>query len=201
MVFILGMSRVGGIGGGGYMETNFRIRIRIQSCRGIWSTKWLCAMWPVILIGIPGFGSKPWTFLPIMKQLLEDISENFQNRSKWNCMNELTASSWGITCSMGVSVSHSVIIPPKDSWISPLSFSDSPILRNLYFGSLSISSLVAPSCYHIQSAINLGKEHSAMLMEKKIDQTVTQQTSVPIWRIAQLHTSLNNQTEFCNSRR
>lgn len=58
----------------------------------------------------------------------------------------LTASSRGKTCSVGVSVSHSVIIPPKDSWISPLTFSKSPILRNLYFGNLSTSSFVAPSC-------------------------------------------------------
>lgn len=58
----------------------------------------------------------------------------------------LTASSRGKTRSVGVSVSHSVIIPPKDSWISPLTFSKSPILWNLYFGNLSTSSFVAPSC-------------------------------------------------------
>lgn len=56
-----------------------------------------------------------------------------------------SASSSGRTCSMGVSVSHSVITPPNDSWISPFCFSNSPSLRNLYLVNLSTSSLVAPS--------------------------------------------------------
>lgn len=128
------------------------------------------------------------------QHLLEDLSENFST-SKWNCMSELTASSWRITCSMGVSVSHSVIIPPKDSWISPLSFSDSPILLNLYFGSLSMSSLVAPSCYHIEITVKLRKEHSAMLTRKERDQTVTK-CGVPFWRMAKPHPHLTTRKNF-----
>lgn len=53
---------------------------------------------------------------------------------KLKSVRKLTASSWERACSVGASVSHSVIIPPKDSWISPLTFSKSDFLRNLYFG-------------------------------------------------------------------
>lgn len=81
------------------------------------------------------------------------------------CIVELTASSWERTCSVGVSVSHSVIIPPKDSWISPLTFPKSDILRNLYFGKWSISSLVAPSCSQYNMTRKLGtyyiKQHKS----------------------------------------
>ena len=62
------MSRVGGIcGGGGYIKTNFRIRIRIQSCIGICSTKCLCTN----LANCRSWDKQ--AFVPIMKQLLENI--------------------------------------------------------------------------------------------------------------------------------
>ncbi len=59
-----------------------------------------------------------------------------------------TASSSERTCSTGESVPHSVIIPPRGPCASAASFSLSPILRNLNFGSWSMSSLDAPSCFN-----------------------------------------------------
>jgi hypothetical protein len=58
-----------------------------------------------------------------------------------------TASSSERTCSMGESVPHSVIIPPKGPCTSPASFSLLAILRNLNFDNCSMSSFVAPSCF------------------------------------------------------
>lgn len=59
-----------------------------------------------------------------------------------------TASSPERTCSIGESVPHSVIIPPKHPCSSPESLSISPSLRNLNFASWSMSSLDAPSCFN-----------------------------------------------------
>lgn len=61
---------------------------------------------------------------------------------------KLTASSGARTRSMGESVPHSVITPPEGPWISPIGFSISSTLLNLYFNSSSMSSLVAPSCFN-----------------------------------------------------
>jgi len=57
---------------------------------------------------------------------------------------------------MGVSLSHSVIIPPQISGFSPYTFSKASALQNLYFGNRSISSAVAPSCYQIEGNARLG---------------------------------------------
>ena len=60
-----------------------------------------------------------------------------------------TASSSERTCSMGESVSHSIIIPPAAPCVFPASFSLVSVLWNLNFDNCSMSSFDAPSCFFL----------------------------------------------------